>query len=106
MKITPAAALLLLVNAVVPAARAEPDPRALAVGKVMWNALGGDAGWQKARYFRFDFVVEKGGKRVDSRAHYWDRFSGRYRVEGEEKGKPWRVYMNVNDKTGVAFVDG
>jgi hypothetical protein len=106
MKISRLALLLVVLVARVPAARAEPDAKAVAVGKAMWEALGGDAGWQKARYFRFDFVVEKGGKPVATRAHYWDRYTGRYRVDGEEKGKPWRVYLNVNDKTGVAFVDG
>jgi hypothetical protein len=77
MKIARVTALLLLMLTLTPAAaRAEPDAKAVAVGKAMWEALGGDAGWQKARYFRFDFVVEKGGKRVAVRSHYWDRFSG------------------------------
>jgi hypothetical protein len=101
-----AVALALLLSAAARADNAANDPRAVAVGKAMWQALGGDAGWGQARYFRFDFVVDKGGKAVSTRSHYWDRFSGRYRVEGMEKGKPWRVYFNVNDKSGVAFVDG
>jgi hypothetical protein len=88
------------------AARADEDARAVAVGKAAWQALGGDAGWAQARYLRFDFVVDKGGKRLVTRAHYWDRFSGRYRVDGEEGGKPWRVYLDVKDRSGVAFREG
>src|SRR5262245_53186418 len=81
--------------------------RAVSVGKQMWNALGGDDGWNHARYLRFDFVVERGGKRALVRSHYWDRFSGRYRVDGtDEKTGPWSVYFNVNTRTGEAWVGG
>lgn len=79
---------------------------ATAIGKQLWNALGGDDGWQRARYFRFDFVVERQGKRVVTRSHYWDRWSGRYRVEGEDKEGAWRVFFNVNTKQGEAWLGG
>jgi hypothetical protein len=97
---------LAFVTAVLLALPARADERAAAVGKEVWQALGGDAAWNQARYLRFDFVVERGGKALLTRAHYWDRFSGRYRVDGSDGKSAWRVYMNLNDKTGVAFVDG
>src|SRR2546423_5258960 len=51
-------------------AEAPPD-RAKAVGSALWNALGGDAGWSHARYLRFDWIVEREGKRVVARSHSW-----------------------------------
>jgi hypothetical protein len=85
----------------------ESDAEAVAVGKQMWNALGGDQGWNGARYLRFDFVVTRDGGAVTSRAHYWDRFTGRYRVDGVDKaGAPYSVYFNVHTREGEAFVNG
>ncbi len=105
-----AVALLPLSSAaradVVPSRPAEESPSPLAVGKALWNALGGDDGWSHARYLRFDWIVEREGKRVVARSHYWDRFSGRYRVEGEDGGKRYAIYFNVNNKNGDVFVDG
>jgi hypothetical protein len=90
-----------------PAARpADPTPSPLSVGKALWSALGGDDGWNHARYLRFDWIVEREGKRVVARSHYWDRFSGRYRVDGVDDGKPYSIYFNVNTKAGEAYVDG
>ncbi len=82
-----------------------PEP-ARAVGKQLWNALGGDDGWQRARYLRFDWIVERDGKRVVARSHYWDRWTGRYRVDGEDKEGAYRVYFNVNTKEGDAWLGG
>ena len=105
------AALLLLPHAaradVPPTRPADPTPsHAAVVGKALWNALGGDDGWQRARYLRFDWIVERDGKRVVARSHYWDRWSGRYRVDGVDEGKPYSVYLNVQNGTGDAVVDG
>jgi hypothetical protein len=89
-----------------PPAAPSASSRVGAVGKALWNALGGDDGWNRARYLRFDWIVERDGKRVVARSHYWDRYSGRYRVDGVDEGKPYAVYFNVNTKSGDAFVDG
>jgi hypothetical protein len=88
------------------AARADAPDRATTVGKALWNALGGDEGWSHARYLRFDWIVEREGKRVVARSHFWDRFSGRYRVDGVDAGKPYSVYFNVNTRAGTAYVAG
>ncbi len=76
------------------------------VGKALWNALGGDDGWKHARYLRFDWIVEREGKRVVMRSHYWDRFTGRYRVDGVDEGKRYSIYFNVDTRLGQAWLDG
>lgn len=89
------------------AAAQNPDAKADAVGKEFIAALGGESAWDKARQFRFDFVVEREGKRVASFAHAWDRYTGDYRVSGTDKtGAPYTVYFNVNTRQGKAFVNG
>ena len=73
----------------------------------VWQALGGDAGWNQARFWRFSFDVEKDGKTLASYRHAWDRFTGRYRLEGTNKeGKAFVILFNVNDRTGKAWVGG
>jgi len=92
---------------VLPTRDANETPHPLAVGDELTKAMGGREGWAKARFFRFDWIVEKDGKRVVARSHYWDRWDGRYRVDGkDEKEGAYSVYFNVNSKDGVAFVDG
>ena len=55
--------------------------------------------WDKARQFRFDFVVEREGKPIARFSHAWDRYTGDYRVSGTDKtGAPFAVYFNVNTK--------
>ncbi|MCU1279268.1 MAG: hypothetical protein JWM53_2814 [bacterium] len=106
--------LILALAVMAPAARAdvaaskpaEDAQRPVAVAKALWNALGGDDGWNHARYLRFDWIVEREGKRVVMRAHYWDRFSGRYRVDGVDKEGPYSVYFDVNTRAGDAWVAG
>ena len=89
------------------AAGAERDPRADAVGKELIAAMGGMSAWEKARQFRFDFVVVKEGKPVARFAHVWDRYTGDYRLSGTDKsGAPYTVLFNVNTKAGTAFVNG
>jgi len=83
------------------------DGQAARVAGEVWQALGGDAAWSQARFLRFEFNVEKGGKSLASYRHAWDRFTGRYRVEGKNKeGKALLILFNVNDRTGKAWVDG
>ncbi len=81
-------------------------PHPLAVANALWSALGGRDGWARARYFRFDWIVEKDGKRVVMRSHYWDRWSGRYRVDGVDKEGAYSIYFNVNTRQGSAYVGG
>lgn len=83
------------------------DPKAIEVADRLLRTLGGKDGWDKARYFRFDFVVENNGKVVADFKHLWDRYTGKYRVEGlTDEGKKYVVlYQNINAKNGDAFVN-
>jgi hypothetical protein len=99
-----ALALLALTGAAIAADR---DPRADAVGKELIAAMGGMPAWEKARQFRFDFVVVKEGKPVARFSHAWDRYTGDYKLTGSDKnGAPYTVLFNVNTKTGTAYVNG
>jgi hypothetical protein len=93
-----------------PARAASPtasDPKAIAVAERVMEALGGEGAWNKTRYLRFDFAVDRGGKTVVRRAHTWDKWKGSYRVEGPDKdGKHLVVVMNLNRKEGQATRGG
>jgi hypothetical protein len=83
------------------------DPKAVAVADRVMQALGGEAAWNATRYLRFDFAVDRGGKTVMRRGHAWDKWTGRYRVEGKDKdGRDVVVAMNLNTKEGSATVGG
>ena len=83
------------------------DEKADQVARELVTALGGESAWEKARQFRFDFVVEREGKRAAEFRHLWDRYTGDYRLLGTDKsGAPYAVYFNVNTRDGVAFVNG
>ena len=83
------------------------DPKAVEIGKAMIAAMGGESGWEKARLIRFDFTVVRDGKKAASFSHWWDRYDGRYRVEGVGRdGAPWKAYFNVNTREGEYFING
>jgi len=63
--------------------------------------LGGEEAWQATRYLVFEFAGR--------RSHWWDRFTGRHRVEGTtQDGAHYVVLENVHDqgKAGRAWLDG
>jgi hypothetical protein len=113
-RVARALALVALLAALVPAARpvgaappAGSDPKAVAVADRVMQSLGGEAAWNATRYLRFDFAVDRGGKTVMRRAHVWDKWTGRYRVEGRDKdGRELVVAMNLNTREGSATVGG
>jgi hypothetical protein len=75
----------------------------VAVAERVMQALGGEAAWNATRYLRFDFAVDRGGKTLMRRAHTWDKWTGRYRVEGKDKdGRDTVIVMNINSKEGSA----
>jgi hypothetical protein len=70
------------------------------------DVLAGPA-WEKARYLAFTFNVEREGKIAASYAQRYDRYTGQYRVSGRNaKGEDFVVIMNVNDRSGRAWVNG
>ncbi|MBL7995983.1 hypothetical protein JNM05_11490 [bacterium] len=84
------------------------DRKALELADRMMNAMGGANAWNETRYFRFDFVVEADGKDVSRHQHLWDKFTGRYRVQGKMRdGKSYcMLYQDINKKLGRAYIDG
>jgi hypothetical protein len=84
------------------------DAKAQEVAEKLMKALGGQANWDKARYLRFDFVVEREGKVASTVKHLWDRYSGRYRVEGTtgEKEAYVVLFEDINARKGKAFRNG
>jgi hypothetical protein len=90
-----------------PAAAPASDPKAVAVADKVMDSLGGKDAWKKTHYIRFDFAVDRDGKTLVRRAHTWDKWTGRYRLEGQTKeGDPTVVLMNVNTKEGTAYKKG
>ncbi|HEX9940803.1 MAG TPA: DUF6503 family protein [Thermoanaerobaculia bacterium] len=68
------------------------------VGRVI-QALGGKQAWDQTRYLRFTFA----GRRT----HWWDKWTGRHRVEGQTKeGERYVVLENLNTKEGTAYLNG
>jgi hypothetical protein len=97
--------------AIVGSARAQSppasDPKAAALADEVMTALGGRDAWKQNRYLRFDFAVEREGKTLVSRAHTWDKWTGRYRLEGKDKeGRPFLSILNLSSKEGSAWRDG
>ena len=92
-----------------PAAASMPqkgDARAKAVADRVMEALGGKEAWDRTRFLRFGFGGVRDGK-WSGRTHHWDKWTGRYRVEGQTRdGKPFLTLMNLNTKEGSAWLDG
>lgn len=75
------------------------DPKAVAIADQVMKAMGGQANWDNTRHLRFMFF--------GNRTHYWDKWTGRYRLEGKTReGQPYVVLMNLNTKEGQAYLDG
>jgi len=90
-----------------PAAPAASNPKATAVADQVLEALGGKAAWDATRYLRFDFAVEAEGKSRTPRRHWWDKQTGRYRLEGQtQEGVHYVVLMNLNTKDGSVYLNG
>ena len=89
----------------VPSMAPASDARAAAVADRVMNALGGQEAWDGTRFLRFGFGSERDGKFV-GRTHTWDKWTGRYRVEGERDGARFIILMNVNTREGSAWRDG
>jgi hypothetical protein len=99
------AVLLALLFALAAAPAAAKDEPAEVAHKVM-EAMGGKSTFDADRFLTFRFVVEKDGKELASYDHAWDRYTGRYRLDGTKDGKPLRVIFNVNDRQGRVWLDG
>lgn len=99
-------ALLVLAGATVIALSAQAKGTAQDTANRTMQAMGGKARFDADRFLTFRFAVERDGKEVASYSHAWDRFTGRYRLDGQKDGKPLRVLFNVNDRQGRVWLDG
>jgi hypothetical protein len=96
---------LLLLALAAPAAAS--DTKATAIADRVMEALGGAEAWNNTRYLRFDFAVDREGKTLVRRAHTWDKWHGRYRLEATTKeGEPYVVLLNLNTRDGDAWLKG
>ena len=100
--------LVLASGLAAPSAPAQAkDTKAAAVADRVMQALGGVDAWNKTRYLRFDFAVDRGGKTVMRRAHTWDKWTGRYRLEATTRdGEAYVVLLDLNTRAGRAWLKG
>ncbi|HVS32737.1 MAG TPA: hypothetical protein VMS98_14935 [Thermoanaerobaculia bacterium] len=104
MRIRSLVSAVILFLSVFPAAAQQPSADDTARRAI--DVLAGPA-WEKARYFAFTFNVERDGKIAASFPQRWDRYTGQYRVTGRnQQGQEYVVVMNVNDRSGKAWLDG
>lgn len=84
------------------------DDKSIELADRMALAMGGMDAWNAKRYLQFDFVVESGGKEIARHSHLWDKFTGRYRVQGKMRdGRSYcMLYDDIHKRSGQAFIDG
>lgn len=84
------------------------DPKAIDLAARTMEAMGGREAMNRVHLLRFDFAVERDGEIVGRYAHWWDRWTGAYRLEGtdRESGEPFRVLFDVDDRQGRAWIGG
>lgn len=83
------------------------DPQALRVVDNLMTAMGGEDTWDSVRYLRFDMVSERSGEQKLLTDQYWDKHTGRHRLEAKtEDGQPYVVLENVNTGEGAVYVAG
>lgn len=77
------------------------DPKAREIADRVMEALGGEEAWEATRYLSFGFA--------GARTHWWDRYTGRHRIEGRNReGQSYLVLHDVHDRgeEGRAWLDG
>lgn len=78
---------------------ASADPQALELVNRLIETMGGQSNFDRARYFRFTFAGR--------RRHYWDKWTGQHRLEGQNaQGQSFVVLSNVNTRQGTAYLNG
>lgn len=80
---------------------AERPPKVEQLVDRVTAGLGGAEAWEATRFLVFEFA--------GARSHWWDRFTGRHRLEGTtQDGAPYVVLQNVQDRgaAGSAWIGG
>jgi hypothetical protein len=93
-----AGSLLIAALAFVPSP-GSAQPTAKSVADSLTKALGGQQAWDNTQYLHWTFAGR--------RSHWWDKWSGRHRVEGQtQAGEKYVVIENLNTKEGTAWMNG
>jgi hypothetical protein len=88
-------------------ARAEADPRAVAVSERLTDAMGGRELYDAQRVLTFRFAVVVDGEERSNWLHVWDRDTGDYRLEGTTReGDALLVLFNVDSGVGKVWLGG
>lgn len=83
------------------------DPDVARIHRRMMDTLAPDRGWERARYIRFDWVVERGDGETTRRSHRWDRESGLYRLESSTEGGTMVALFDLDEPMeGRVWIDG
>ncbi|MCL5270656.1 MAG: hypothetical protein M1457_08945 [bacterium] len=67
------------------------------------KAMGGRRALTHPRFLHFDFVIREKGKEIVRRSHWWDRQTGRCRLESNSGGRPYVVLFNIQTHEGRAL---
>ena len=69
------------------------------------KAMGGLEAYEAQRVMAFRFAVLRDGEELSNWLHIWDRFDGRYRLEGKTReGEFLRVLLDLDTKEGEVWV--
>ncbi|MFH0795329.1 MAG: hypothetical protein V2A74_15005, partial [bacterium] len=81
-------------------------PSAIQLARESLDAMGGAQAWLDTGYLRFTFVVDAPGREPAKFPHWWDRKTGRYRVEWMDASARVVVLFNINTREGKAWRNG
>lgn len=83
------------------------DPRAAALAQRLIAALGGESAWQSARCWYFTYAMADNRAERLRRTHYWERATGRHRLEGiDGRQRPFVIIHTLGDSTGGIVLRG
>lgn len=83
------------------------DPDVTRIHQRMMDTLAPEDGWERARYIRFDWVVDQGEGEPSRRFHRWDRYTGLYRLESPTEDGTMVAIFDVDEPLeGRVWVDG
>lgn len=84
------------------------DPEVTRVHQRMVETMAPENGWERTRYLEFDWAVNRGEGEPLIRAHRWDRWEGKARVEAptQEGGTYVAIFATDDPEGGRVWVDG
>jgi hypothetical protein len=83
------------------------SPEARPIVDALYAAMGGRQAFDALPTLRFTFTYTSRDTLRSSRTHWWDRMTGRYRLQGRSRaGQDYVVLFDTNSREGDAWVDG